>query len=91
MDGGAEAIGDAITGTVVARAVGPAAGEAAGHAKACLNCGTALVGDYRHSCGQKGQVHRVLSAFWYDLLHGVLHFEGKIWRTLPMLSGGPAS
>jgi len=21
----------------------------------------------------------------HDLLHGALHFEGKMWRTLPML------
>jgi hypothetical protein len=39
-----EAIGDAVTGGMLARAVEPAAGEAdAGHTheKACLNCGTA--------------------------------------------------
>jgi hypothetical protein len=34
-------------------------------------------------------VHRTLGAFWHDLLHGVLHFEGKIWRTLPMLAWRP--
>ena len=28
-------------------------------------------------------------AFCHDLLHGVLHFEGKIWRTLPMLAWRP--
>jgi hypothetical protein len=30
-------------------------------------------------------VHRTLRAFAHDLLHGVLHFEGKIFRTLPKL------
>ena len=30
-----------------------------------------------------------LRAFFHDLLHGVLHFEGKIWRTLPMLAWRP--
>lgn len=30
-----------------------------------------------------------LSAFFHDLVHGVLHFEGKIWRTLPMLAWRP--
>lgn len=34
-------------------------------------------------------MHSTLSAFWHDLLHGVLHFEGKIWRTLPMLALKP--
>lgn len=80
-------------------AVGGAAGETAGHAaepedghtheKACLNCGGALGGAYCRQCGQKAHVHRTLGAFWHDLLHGVLHFEGKIWRTLPMLAWRP--
>lgn len=26
---------------------------------------------------------------WHDLLHGLLHFEGKIWRTLPLLAWWP--
>ena len=89
MDGGVETIGDAITGAVISRAVEPPAGEGAGQGAACLNCGTALVGDYCHACGQKGFVHRTLTAFWHDLMHGVLHFEGKIWRTLPMLAWRP--
>ena len=90
-----EAIGDAMTGGVVARAVEPHRGGARvgadGHAResACLNCGAALAGDYCHRCGQHGHVHRTLSAFGHDLLHGVLHFEGKIWRTLPMLVWRP--
>ena len=51
----------------------------------CLNCGAALAGDYCHACGQHAHVHRTISAFFHDLMHGVLHFEGKIWRTLPLL------
>jgi hypothetical protein len=30
-----------------------------------------------------------LGAFFHDLLHGVLHLEGKTWRTLPMLALRP--
>ena len=30
-----------------------------------------------------------LAAFFHDFLHGVLHFEGKIWRTLPLLAWRP--
>ena len=52
---------------------------------ACLNCGTALLGRYCHACGQSEHVHRTLMSVGHDLLHGVFHFEGKIWRTLPML------
>ena len=86
-----EAIGDAATGGLLARAVEPNAGEAKGHTqeRKCLNCGCDLVGAYCHCCGQQAHVHRTLGAFFHDLLHGVLHFEGKIWRTLPMLAWRP--
>jgi hypothetical protein len=30
-------------------------------------------------------VHRTLSAIGHDVLHSVFHFDGKLWRTLPML------
>ena len=87
-----ESIGDAVTAAVLGRATEPKAGEAAEghtHERNCLNCGTALAGDYCHHCGQRAHVHRTLSAFWHDLVHGVFHFEGKIWRTLPMLAWRP--
>jgi hypothetical protein len=87
-----EAIGDAITAAVLGRATEPKAGEAAEghtHERSCLNCGTALAGDYCHHCGQRAHVHRTLTAFWHDLVHGVFHFEGKIWHTLPLLAWKP--
>ena len=86
-----EGVGEAVTGGLVARAVEPAAGGAHSHDAPgnCLNCGGALAGPYCHLCGQQGHVHRTLGAFWHDLLHGVLHFEGKIWRTLPLLVWRP--
>lgn len=83
-----EPLADIATAGVVARAVEPDTGlDASGPTteQHCLNCGTGLVGSYCHDCGQKGHVHRTLHAFAHDLLHGVLHFEGKIFRTLPML------
>nr|WP_247713372.1 DUF3667 domain-containing protein [Qipengyuania polymorpha] len=52
---------------------------------ACLNCGTELIGSHCHSCGQKVHLHRTIGAFMHDLLHGALHFEGRIWHTLPKL------
>src|SRR6476620_9440044 len=86
-----EAIADAVTGGLVGRAVEPAAGEGDSHTREanCLNCGAALVGPYCFACGQHAHVHRTLSAFFHDFAHGVLHFEGKIWRTLPMLAWKP--
>ena len=86
-----EAIGDAATGGILARAVEPRAGEGDGHTHEgnCLNCGTPLTGEFCHACGQKAHVHRTLSAFWHDLAHSVLHFDGKLWRTLPLLAWHP--
>src|SRR6185369_4637226 len=92
MVGEFEAIGDAITGGVVGRAVEPKAGEGAdGHTQEtkCLNCDAELIGSFCHACGQHAHVHRTLTAFFHDFLHGVLHFEGKIWRTLPLLAWKP--
>jgi hypothetical protein len=87
---GLEAAGDAITGAILGRAVETGHGEAAsGQHVACLNCGTALSGAYCHACGQKAEIHRTLRSYGHDLLHGVFHFEGKIWRTLPMLAFKP--
>jgi hypothetical protein len=92
MVGNFEAVGDAITGAVIGRAVEPKAGEGEDghtHETACLNCGTLLAGEFCHACGQHAHVHRTLTAFFHDFLHGVLHFEGKIWRTLPLLAWKP--
>jgi hypothetical protein len=87
-----EAIGDAATGAVLAGAVEPRTGardDGHTHEKNCLNCGAELTGEYCSACGQRAHVHRTLHAFWHDLLHGVLHFEGKIWHTLPLLAWRP--
>lgn len=88
---GIEGLGEAVTGGMFARSVEPTAGEAHGgrHSGACLNCGTPLAGNYCYECGQAAHVHRSLGAFFHDLTHAVLHFEGKTWRTLPMLAWKP--
>lgn len=88
-----EAIGDVVSGSVLGRAVEPKAGELGDdghtHEADCLNCGTRLQGNFCHTCGQHAHVHRTLGAFFHDLLHSVLHFEGKTWRTLPLLVWRP--
>lgn len=85
----AEGISEAVTGAALARAVEPKAGEVGAdghtHEAACLNCGTSLQGDYCDVCGQRAHVHRTLTAFAHDLLHGVLHLDSKLWKTLPLL------
>jgi len=83
-----EGLGTASEGGLFARALEPDSGARKPHPdqpQTCLNCGTELAGAYCHACGQKGHLHRTIGAFMHDLLHGALHFEGKLWRTLPML------
>lgn len=89
MTGELAGAADIITGAVVAGAVEPGTGGGTHADGNCLNCGTTLVGAHCHACGQKGHVHRTLHAFGHDFLHSVLHFDGKIWRTLPMLFWRP--
>ncbi len=88
MSGEIEAAGDALTGGLIARAVtGDRGASGAGHGDhgACLNCGAPLTTPYCGQCGQGAHLHRTLSSLGHDILHGVFHFEGKVWRTLPEL------
>lgn len=89
---GIDAGADAITGALVGHAVEQHAGAARGHGHGdgtCLNCGTPLIGSHCHACGQAGHVHRTAGAILHDIGHAVFHFEGKAWRTLPMLVTRP--
>ncbi|QDX27619.1 DUF3667 domain-containing protein [Sphingomonas suaedae] len=85
-----DAAGDLVTGTLMGRAVerDSRAGEDHGPG-ICLNCGAELVGPHCHRCGQVGHVHRTIGAIWHEILHGVVHFEGKLWNTLPLLTFRP--
>ncbi len=95
MSGGFEAAGDALTGAVIARAVESRHGEDAvgtdghTHEHNCLNCSAILTGPFCAKCGQAAHLHRSLMALWHDIAHGVFHFEGKVWRTLPLLAWRP--
>jgi len=89
MSGEVEAAGDVLTGGIVAGTIesasnAPGARPPSG-ASACLNCGAALTGAYCAACGQPARIHRSLASLGHDILHGVFHFEGKIWKTLPEL------
>jgi Protein of unknown function (DUF3667) len=85
-----EPVADIATGAIIAAAVEPGPGAAAhSSTSTCLNCSAQVDGPFCRNCGQKTKVHRTLSAFWHDLIHGVFHFDGKIWRTLPMLVWHP--
>jgi hypothetical protein len=92
MNGLGEGIGAVIEGGLIARSVEPGHGEAAGgtHGSSqCANCGTVFAGDYCPSCGQRAHIHRSLAAIGHDIMHGVLHLDGKLWHTLPLLAFKP--
>ena len=90
-----EAVGTTVEGGLFARALsrssGPGAERTDGHFQetVCLNCGTPLIGAHCHDCGQAAHLHRTLGALGHDLMHGVLHLDGKAWRTLPLLAWRP--
>jgi hypothetical protein len=87
MSGEGEAAGDVLTGAIVAGAIEGASGKKgpAAHGSQCLNCGAMLDGAFCSACGQRAHLHRSLLHLGHDILHGVFHFEGKLWRTIPEL------
>lgn len=82
-----EALGGLAMGGLAARAL-DARETAHGRERQlsnCQNCGAALAGSYCHRCGQSGHVHRKLGHVFEKFAHGILHLDGKVWRTLPLL------
>ena len=87
MSGEGEAAGDVLTGAIVAGTIEGASGKKGptAHGGQCLNCGATLDGAFCSACGQRAHLHRSLLHLGHDILHGVFHFEGKLWRTIPEL------
>ncbi len=90
MSGEIDAAGALATAGLAASAI---EGQEArgGHDGACLNCGAQLTGPYCSQCGQHGHAHRKLTHVAEEFLHGILHFETKTWRTLPMVLFRPGT
>ena len=89
-----ESIGTVIEGGLLGRAVEPGTGETAGQDATqvdCSNCGFAYHGHFCPNCGQKAHVHRSLAAIGHDIMHGVLHLDGKLWATLSLLIFKPGA
>jgi hypothetical protein len=52
----------------------------------CANCATPLQGPWCHNCGQVGEdFHRSIWRLMGEVVEGLLHFDGRVWRTLPDL------
>jgi len=80
-----DALGGAATGGLVASTFEKPTGHAGEHQTECADCGTETVGRFCHNCGNPSHVHRTLLHLGEELLHGVMHFDSRTWRTLPLL------
>lgn len=55
-------------------------------AKTCLNCGVRLHGRYCSDCGQSSDDHkRPILQLLREGVEGLIHFDGRLTRTLPLL------
>lgn len=84
-----EALGGVATGGLIASQVSSPTGTAGEHHARCADCGTETVGRFCHNCGNPSHVHRTLLHLGEELLHGVMHFDSRTWRTLPLLAFRP--
>ncbi len=90
MSGELEAAGALATAGLAGGVLeGRGPGEAA--EGACLNCGAKLEGRFCSACGQSAHPHRSLGHVFEEFLHGVIHFDTKAWRTLPMVIFRPGT
>jgi hypothetical protein len=81
-----EAAGALATAGLAARALDqPRAGADGHHPTQCANCGAMLSGAFCAQCGQRAHLHRSVGDVFHEFLHGITHFDGKAWTTLPML------
>jgi hypothetical protein len=56
----------------------------------CANCATPLQGPWCHACGQSGEeFHRSIFRLCGEVVEGLLHMDGRLWRTLPDLMVRP--
>lgn len=52
----------------------------------CANCATILMGPWCHVCGQLGEdFHRSWIRLVAESVEGLIHLDGRLWRTLPDL------
>ncbi|MES2833418.1 MAG: DUF3667 domain-containing protein [Pseudomonadota bacterium] len=85
-----DAAGGAATAGLVAGAIEKPTGKAGeAHSGHCTDCGAAVESRFCPECGQPTHVHRSLLHLVEEVLHGVLHFDARIWRTLPLLALNP--
>ena len=87
-----EAAGAAVTAGLIASQVDGASATPAARTEphaVCRNCGRSLSGAFCAGCGQSAHIHRSLLHFGEEVLHNILHFDAKAWRTLLLLVTRP--
>lgn len=85
-----DAAGGAVTGGLIGSALERPEGKAGeAHSGVCSDCDQPVSGNFCAHCGQPTHVHRSLLHLGEELLHGVMHFDGRIWRTVPLLVTNP--
>lgn len=87
-----EAAGAAVTAGLAASQVDGPSETAAARTESqasCRNCGLGLSGRYCAGCGQAAHIHRSLLHFGEEVLHSMLHFDAKAWRTVLLLVARP--
>ncbi|HEY8618353.1 DUF3667 domain-containing protein [Phenylobacterium sp.] len=80
-----EAVGAAATAGLASKVIERPTGHAGQPHHLCADCRAEVTGRFCANCGQPAHVHRSLLHLGEELLHGVMHFDGRIWRTLPLL------
>jgi uncharacterized membrane protein (DUF106 family) len=84
-----EAVGAAATAGLVSGVIETPTGKAGEPRHLCADCGAEVTGRFCSNCGQPAHVHRSLLHLGEEVLHGVMHFDGRVWRTLPLLMWRP--
>jgi hypothetical protein len=84
-----EDAGAVVTGGLIAGALQRPTGKSGDHSTVCSDCGAETSGKFCAACGQPTHAHRTLVHLGEELLHGVMHFDARIWRTLPLLAFNP--
>lgn len=89
MEGRGESAATLAAGAAVASITDPPDARGKAPAPACLNCGAPVASAWCANCGQKTHLHRTIGDAVHEMVHGVLHFDTKLWRTLPLLATRP--
>lgn len=82
-------VAGAVHGGGLGSSVERPAGKAGEVRHVCSDCGAEVHGRFCSNCGQAAHLHRTLAHLGEEVLHGVMHFDSRFWRTVPLLAFRP--